>query len=61
MESKRSVIASYAAELLGMCALSYGAFSLFHWLGFVVVGVSLILIGESLVPSQKTTRKKGSK
>ncbi len=50
------MIASWTAELAGLSSLSYGAYSLVHWLGFMVAGLSLVLIGESLVPSTKAKK-----
>lgn len=35
-------------ELAGMASLSYGAHELAPWLGFVVAGACLILVGAAL-------------
>jgi len=46
------LIASYSAEVIGLGAITYGSWSALHWIGFVVGGISLLVIGESLAPTK---------
>lgn len=56
MESRRALtltrqITSVVAELFGLGALVVAAWMLATWAGLVVLGLALLLVGESLAPS----------
>lgn len=55
----RFFIAS-ALEIAGIAAFSYGAYSLAHWLGFMVAGAGVFAVGYSL-DLERPTSDRGDK
>lgn len=46
-------ILSIAAELSGIAAITWGFSQIFPWLGWIVGGVCLVLIGLALDPPRR--------